>query len=100
MTETIKISNLPPSGVLDGTERVPVVKAGVTRITTTQQIGNLFGGVGRSAAGYLLQANGVDADPTWVGFTQAGSGAVARTWQTKVRDVIDTMEWQWPTSTF
>lgn len=88
MTETIKISNLPPSGVLDGTERVPVVKAGVTRITTTQQIGNLFGGVGRSTAGYLLQANGVDADPTWVGFTQAGSGAVTRTWQAKVRDVV------------
>lgn len=46
MTETVKISNLPNAGVLDGTERVPIVAGGVTCITTTQQIGNLFNGPG------------------------------------------------------
>lgn len=39
-----------------------------------------------STAGYLLQTNGTGADPTWVGFTQTGTGAVARTYDSKWRD--------------
>lgn len=41
-----------------------------------------------STAGYHLQTNGTSADPTWVGFTQTGTGAVARTWQAKAQDIF------------
>ena len=37
-----KISLLPSAGTLDGTEPVPVVKAGVTSQTTTQAIADLY----------------------------------------------------------
>ena len=37
----IKISQLPTSAALDGTEEVPVVQGGETRKTTTQDIANL-----------------------------------------------------------
>lgn len=82
MTETIKISELPNAGVLDGTERVPIVKGGVTKITTTQQIGNLFngdfpslqvaqGGTGRTSLdAYALIAGGT----TSTGAVQSVSG--------------------------
>ena len=39
-----------------------------------------------STSGYHLQTNGAGTDPTWVGFTQTGTGAVARTWQSKGTD--------------
>lgn len=41
-----------------------------------------------STSGYHLQTNGAGTDPTWVGFTQAAVGAVARTWQAKATDVV------------
>ncbi len=41
MTGTIKITDLANAGVLDGTERVPIVMAGATKQATTQQIANL-----------------------------------------------------------
>lgn len=41
-----------------------------------------------STAGFHFQTNGAGADPAWVGFLQAGTGAVARTWQDKNRDVF------------
>ncbi|WP_292071127.1 glycosyl hydrolase family 28-related protein [Mesorhizobium sp.] len=41
-----------------------------------------------STAGYLLMTNGAGADPAWAGFLQAGTGAVTRTWQDKVRERI------------
>lgn len=44
--------------------------------------------LGASVAGYLLQTNGAGSNPTWAGFLQAGTGAAARTWQNKARDVI------------
>jgi hypothetical protein len=37
-----KISQLPTSVALDGTEQVPVVQSGETRTTTTQDIANLL----------------------------------------------------------
>lgn len=45
MTTTIKVTDLPNAGVLDGTERLPLVMGGVTKQATTQQVANLFGGV-------------------------------------------------------
>jgi glycerophosphoryl diester phosphodiesterase len=41
MTQTIKISNLPNAGVLTGSEVLPIVVGGVTKITTTSQVANL-----------------------------------------------------------
>lgn len=41
MTGTIKITALANAGVLDGTERVPIVVGGVTKQATTQQIAQL-----------------------------------------------------------
>ena len=41
-----KISALPVAGTLDGTEPVPVVKGGVTKQTTTQEIADLGGSGG------------------------------------------------------
>jgi hypothetical protein len=46
--EVIKISELPNSSPLDGTELVPVVKDGVTSQTTIQDIVDLGGGSGTS----------------------------------------------------
>lgn len=46
MTETIKISQLPNAGVLSGTERVAIVQGGVTKVSTTRQIADLFSGTG------------------------------------------------------
>lgn len=37
-------------------------------------------------SGYALISTGTD--PAWAGFTQAGTGAVARTWQDKMREQI------------
>lgn len=42
----VKISALPIGSSLDGTELVPIVQAGVTKQTTTQDIADLGGGVG------------------------------------------------------
>lgn len=39
--EIIKISELPSSSALDGSEIVPIVKDGVTSQTTTQEIADL-----------------------------------------------------------
>ena len=41
-----------------------------------------------STSGYHLQTNGAGTDPTWTGFTQTGTGAVTRTWQSKATDVF------------
>lgn len=89
MTETVKISNLPNAGVLDGTERVPIVKSGVTKITTTRQIGELYTGGGQTANAntvYAGPASGGAATPSFrslvsddlpvVGITKGGTGQV------------------------
>ena len=44
--------------------------------------------LGAGTAGYLLQTNGVGADPSWIGFSQNSGGAVARTWQSKVGEIV------------
>lgn len=41
-----------------------------------------------STSGYALLANGAGVAPSYQGFTQSGTGAVARTWQTKLRDIV------------
>lgn len=43
MSGTIKVSELPNAGVLDGTERLNVVMAGVSKQATTQQVADLAG---------------------------------------------------------
>lgn len=43
---TIKVTSMPNSGVLDGTERVPIVQGGVTKQTTTLEIAGLYSGGG------------------------------------------------------
>lgn len=54
--EIIKISELPSSSALDGSEIVPIVKDGVTSQTTTQEIADLGTGGGSSA--YELEITG------------------------------------------
>ena len=44
--------------------------------------------LGAGTAGYLLQTNGVGADPSWIGFSQNSGGSVARTWQSKVGEIV------------
>lgn len=46
-----KISGLPASGALTGTEIVPIVQSGTTKRTTTQAIADLGGGGGISGSG-------------------------------------------------
>lgn len=57
--EIIKISELPSSSALDGSEIVPIVKDGVTSQTTTQEIADLGTGGGSSA--YELEITGDDS---------------------------------------
>jgi len=67
----IKISNLPSATLpLTGSELVPVVQSGVT---AKAQIFDLLSGSNGSAS---------------VGFVQSGTGAVSRTTQAKLRDVV------------
>lgn len=56
--EIIKISELPSSSALDGSEIVPIVKDGVTSQTTTQEIADLGTSGGSSA--YELEITGDD----------------------------------------
>lgn len=41
-----------------------------------------------TTAGYLLQTNGASTDPTFSGYLQAGTGAVTRTWQERLREQV------------
>lgn len=41
-----------------------------------------------TTAGYLLQTNGTSTDPTFSGYLQAGTGAVTRTWQERLREQV------------
>jgi len=88
MAGAIKITQLPPAGVLDGTERLAVVKGEITTQCTTQQVADLLPAslvnFPRGTEGYAIIGNG-DAAPSYQGFTQA-SGAT-RTWQGKCADV-------------
>lgn len=59
MTGTIKVTDLPNAGVLDGTEIVPIVMGGVTKKATTQQIAELW-----PDAGIPVDANTFYAGPT------------------------------------
>lgn len=63
-----------------------------TKLATTAFVQNALASVGAlpsaSNAGYLLQTNGVGTAATWNGFLQSGTGAAARTWQDKARDVV------------
>lgn len=61
----LKISQLPASGTLTGTELLPVVQGGVTKQTTTQAIANL--GVG--GGGWGLTGNTVTALTNSIGTT-------------------------------
>lgn len=56
MTQTIKISNLPNAGVLTGSEVLPIVVGGVTKITTTEQIAKLWPDAGIPIAPNIVYA--------------------------------------------
>lgn len=45
--------------------------------------------LGVGAAGYLLQTNGANTDPTWEGFTSAAFSGAMRTWQAKNGDWVN-----------
>lgn len=59
-----EISALPDAGALAGTELVPVVKSGVTSVTTTQAIADLGGGGGGPAIarGTINEDGSIGAD--------------------------------------
>lgn len=77
-----KISNLPAATTpLAGTEVVPIVQGGVTKQVSVDVIGDTA--LDEVSAQYAA-SNG----SSLVGFLQAGTGAVARTAQAKMRDVV------------
>lgn len=77
-----KISNLPAATTpLAGTEVVPIVQGGVTKQVSVDAIGDTA--LDEVSAQYAA-SNG----SSLVGFLQAGAGAVARTAQAKMRDVV------------
>lgn len=86
MTGTIKITELPNAGVLDGTERVPVVMSGVTKQATTLQIAGLASvSAGTITIGTTPISGGVTTQVLYdnggfVGeYAVSGSGSVAMT---------------------
>ena len=96
---TIKISQLPSATPLDETELVPIVQGGVTKQTLISKLlaaitgafnvgaddansGTLFTTV-QGFITYLLSSLGSSI----VGFIQAGTGAVRRLLQAKVREI-------------
>jgi len=77
-----KISALPAATTpLAGTELVPIVQGGVTKQVSVDAIGDTA--LDEVSAQYAA-SNG----SSLVGFLQAGTGAVARTAQAKMRDVV------------
>ena len=86
MTSTIKVTELANAGVLDGTERVPLVMGGVTKQATTLQIAQLASGASAAIAvgitpvtsgtnGYVLYDNAGEVGE----YAVSGSGSVAMT---------------------
>lgn len=74
-----KISNLPAATTpLAGTEVVPIVQGGVTKQVSVDAIGDT-----------VLDEFAASNGSSLVGFLQAGTGAVARTAQAKMRDVVN-----------
>lgn len=58
MSGSIKITDLPNAGVLDGTERLAIVQAGQTKQATTEQVAALYGGQGETV--FLSPTGGDD----------------------------------------
>jgi hypothetical protein len=74
----VKISNLPAATTpLAGTELVPIVQSGVTKQTTVDAVSDA-----------VLDEFAASNGSSLVGFLQSGTGAVARTAQAKMRDVV------------
>lgn len=74
----IKISELPAATVpLSGTEEVPIVQGGVTKRVATDAIGDT-----------VLDEFAASNGSSLVGFLQSGTGAVATTAQTKLRESV------------
>ena len=73
----VKISQLPAASALDGTEALPLVQASATKKGLVSQI-----------ATYVQSLFSVSGGSALIGFIQAGTGAVARTEQAKLRDVL------------
>lgn len=63
--------------------------------------GGLGGGSGLpsgSSDGYVLGSTGTT--PTWLGFIQAGIGAIVRKWQDKMRDIVSVKDYGTTTTAF
>ena len=76
-----KISELPASVALDGTELVPVVQSSTTKRSTISAIWNYI-------SPFLSASGGSDL----IGFLAAGTGAVARVMQSKERDIVSVFD--------
>jgi len=105
----VKITNLPPAVTPTGTEVLALVQSGVTVKNAVNTLLSAPGGagwVGNTPAGTVaattvqaaineldtekasLAALAASSGSSLVGFLQAGSGAVVRTAQSKMRDVV------------
>jgi hypothetical protein len=99
----VKITNLPPAVTPTGTEVLALVQSGVTSKNAVNTLLSAPGGagwVGNTPAGTIAATtvqgaiNEIVSDlaaaggSSLVGFLQAGSGAVVRTAQSKMRDVV------------
>ena len=109
MAVNVKITNLPPAVTPTGTELLALVQSGVTSKNAVNTLLSAPGGagwVGNTPAGTIaattvqaaineldtekasLAALAASSGSSLVGFLQAGSGAVVRTAQSKMRDVV------------
>jgi hypothetical protein len=78
----VKISNLPAATTpLAGTELVPIVQSGVTKQTTVDAVSDA-----------VLDEFAASNGSSLVGFLQSGTGAVTRTAQSKMRDVVSVLD--------
>jgi len=108
----VKITNLPPAVTPTGTEVLALVQAGVTSKNAVNTLLSAPGGagwVGNTPAGIIAATtvqgaiNEIVSDlaasggSSLVGFLQSGSGAVVRTAQSKMRDVVSVLDYGAPT---
>lgn len=87
MTTNVRLKVLPrfPSDVIGDSGIIITKEAGVYTVSLDAVPLDVLD---EGAEGYAIMGNGAGFAPTYQGFTQAGTGATARTWPDKMRDAL------------
>jgi len=68
------------------------VTNGAGHSVMVQNSSNFLDHISPGTSGYAFMSNGASADPSYQGFTAAGTGASTRTWQAKARDRVSVLD--------